>query len=190
MLGVTLRWWDERLSLRAMAGLGGLVNLAPSHLWPVEPLFEAELAYAGRVDTFSVDGAWAIRENVYVAGLPERSIRAHVAWVRIPSWRRWRAVAEASYEYMRYTPMNLAAGVRRADRLQVLRARGRLFWTITGPWRLFGELAGSAGWLALDQPSCDAAGCPASGLFVRALIGVAYVHAERPRDERLLADVW
>jgi hypothetical protein len=188
MVGATARW--ERLVLRGMAGIGRIVNLAPSHLWPVEPLLEADLVFNGRVDTLGIDAAWTVRENVYVGGLPERAIRARLSWSRAPSWRRWRGMAEAVYEYTRYTAMNTAASVRRADRLQVIRLRGRVYYTVLGAWRLFGEVTTNFGWRALEQPSCDARGCPDSGVFASTMLGLAYIAVDRPRDERLIDDVW
>ena len=169
----------QLFTLEARLGAGRAFNLPASYLLPVEPLARVEAAWTRRLDRFTVGASYGISEYVYLAGLPMRVIRANARYTRAPSWRRLRGVAEVSYEYNRF-----AHGTKTIieNSQHTVGLRGRLYFSLSGGWRLVGGAAGRVGFL--DQ------GHPDLGYYAPALVGIAYLHMRRPRDEALLGDVW
>lgn len=181
----------HRLRVHAAAGVARVVGLPSSHLWPIEPLVDLELAYASRRDRLSLGAAWLVRENAYIGGLPSRFVALRGGYTQAPSERRLRTVAELSYELNRYGVARITKGERDADTMHTLRARGRAYLRVLGALRLFAEAEAAAGFVNLAQPTaCAPNRCAEKGLLFRALFGVALLLSERPRDEALLTEVW
>jgi hypothetical protein len=202
--GYTIR--DGWLATRLLAGVARVLNYDDSHLWVVEPLVNLEVSLNPRHnDAFTLTYRMRPQENRYYVGLPERVMEAQLGWTRAPTHRPWYARVELAYEHSHYglTTFNDGApsvlpgveAVRDTETLHVFRVRSRLTWRLARSWRLFGaaELAVGARTLHYTPPVTPGLPPPdpeTSGLFVRSLVGLAYIHAERPRDERLLREVW
>lgn len=167
------------LTVNARAGLGRVLNMPADYLLPVEPLASVEAAWTRRLDRFSAGANIGISEYVYLAGLPMRVIRGFVRYERAPSWRRLRGTAELAYEHNHFA---LGTTTIVDNSQQTLGLIGRLYFSLTKNWRLVGETAARIAFIGEGQPE--------RGYYVSALAGVAYLHMERPRHERLLGTIW
>lgn len=201
--GYTIR--DGWLAARLLAGVGRVFNYDRTHFWPVEPLVDLEVSLNPRHnDALTLTYRMRPQENRYYVGLPERVMEAQLGWTRAPTHRSWYARVELAYEHSHYalTTFNDGAptvlpgveAIRDTETLHVVRLRSRLTWRLTRSWRVFGaaELAVGARSLHYTPPTTipPQPDPETSGLFVRTLVGLAYLHSQRPRDERLLREVW
>ncbi len=177
-VGYTYRLRSQ-LQLDARAGVGKVLRLPEQYLWPVEPLLGLDLTWFNRLDRISAGFSLGVREYVYLAGLPMRQLMAAVRYQRVPSWRPLRWVAELTYEYAHF---GHGQGTISTNNQHTIGLRGRLYYTLFGGWRVVGEAATRVGFI--DE------GTPNSGYWFTGLVGVAYLHMARPRDEAVIGEVW
>lgn len=173
-----------RLYLLVLAGATRAVGGRRDHLWAVEPTLRLEAEWTNRLDRVQLTANMGLRQNVYIGGLPERTINARVAWERAPSHRRLRWSLALGHDYARYLYQSELGPI--VDELHMLRGVGRVYVSLGSGLRLFTRA--EATWASMRQGR--PMGTPDSGLQLLGMVGLAYLYLDRPRDERLIAGVW
>ena len=201
LVGAMAGWGFRRREfwrLNVLAGIGRVINLPRSHLYPVEPLISIEGSYRGRRNIWTVGGDWRVRENTYSTGLPMRVIEGRIGWQQPLSSRRWRWSAEAIFQQLRIGHLALGPPSRDADTLRAVRLQGMLTCRVSRGWRVFAEAGIGLGQMDRgNPPPCGPppnalpgeTGDPCSpsfGFSANTLIGVAYINATRVIEERVL----